>query len=240
MTTLPEPLLFILAPAEVLPNGLVPRAQLDAVQRQGPAGGVALRLFSQGRATPTPLPDLPLDGRLTGMARRTPDGCQLICDAVIPHFEPQHHWLAIYQGTQDNSRHFACLDRLPLRELGSETCWFYPTHDGVFLSWERALRFALAPGMIAEAPEELRAAPYARSQLRLLWSLFADDSSLTCVGLTYGGQRIDWPLLWSDPESVATWSRFRVDSRAEASLVVEESHSLFAAPQVPPASAAES
>ena len=239
MTTLPEPLLFVLAPAEVLPDGLLSRSQLEAVQRQGPAGGVALRLFRQGRATPTPLPDLPLDGRLTGTARRTPDGCQLICDAVIPHFEPQHHWLAIYQGSPENSGQFACLDRLPLRELGSETCWFYPTHDGAYLSWERALRLELAPGMIAEPAAELLVAPYARSQLRLLWSLFADDTSLTCVGLTYGGQRIDWPLLSSDAEAVATWSRFRVDSSAEASLVVEQSHSLFAAPPIPPASESE-
>jgi hypothetical protein len=45
------------------------------------------------------------------------------------------------------------------------------------------------------------------------------------VGLTYGGQRIDWPILRSDPEAVATWSRFHVDSSAETSLVVEESQS---------------
>ena len=225
------PLIFILAPAEALPGASASKPELEASQRQGPAGGFALRLFTSGRMTPTSLQQLPLDGRLTGAGRRTADGCQLICDAVVPHFEPQHHWLAIYQAQQDDDERFICLDRLALRELGSETCWFYPTHDGTYLSWERALRLLLGPGSIAEAPLELLSAPYERGRLRVLWSLFGDDSSLTCVGLTYSGQRIDWPILWKVPESVATWSRFSVNSRAETSLVVDQTHSLFAEPQ---------
>jgi hypothetical protein len=147
--------------------------------------------------------------------------------------------LGVYQGLTDEPGRFACLERLPLRELGSETCWFYPTHDGAYLSWERAQRLLLGPGSIADAPEDLLNSAYESSRLRLLWSLFADDSSLTCVGITYGGQRIDWPILWSVPELVATWSRFRVDSSAETSLVVEESHSQFADPHLPPASSGE-
>jgi hypothetical protein len=220
-----HPLIFILAPAEALPRGIVTSSDLAAAQCLGPAAGFALRLFSLGRKTPTNLSELPLDGRLTGEARRTPDGCQLLCDAVIPHFEPQHDGLAVYQALQADPEQFACLDCLALRDLGSETCWFYPTHDGTYLSWQRAQRLLLGPGRIAEAPSELLEQPYGRHQLRLLWSLFADDTSLTCVGLTYGGQRIDWPILSSDPEAVATWSRFHVDSGAATSLVVEESQS---------------
>jgi hypothetical protein len=232
-------LIFVLAPAEALPAGTVSRPELEAVQRQGPAGGFALRLFTQGKSPTPALPELPLDGRLTGSARRTPDGCQLICDAVVPHFEPQHHWLATYQVLPEDPGQYICVDRVALRELGSETCWFYPTHDGTYLSWERAQRLSLAPGTIADAPAELLASSYARSRLRVLWSLFADDSSLTCVGLTYGGQRIHWPIHWSDPESVATWSLFRVDSSAETSLVVEQSHSLFTDPSAPSASGSQ-
>jgi hypothetical protein len=234
-----EALIFVLAPVEALPDAIATRSQLEGAQRQGPAGGSALRLFRPGRATPTSLPTLPLNGRLTGEQRRTPDGCQLLCDALVPHFEPQSHWLGVYQGLTDEPGRFACLERLPLRELGSETCWFYPTHDGAYLSWERAQRLLLGPGSIADAPEDLLNSAYESSRLRLLWSLFADDSSLTCVGITYGGQRIDWPILWSVPELVATWSRFRVDSSAETSLVVEESHSQFADPHLPPASSGE-
>ncbi|MFN7228470.1 MAG: hypothetical protein ACK52U_01150 [Synechococcaceae cyanobacterium] len=232
-------LILVLAPAEALPDDTASRSQLEGAQRQGPAGGSALRLFKPGRDTPASLPELPLNGRLTGDQRRSPDGCQLLCDAVVPHFEPQLHWLGVYQALDEDLERFVCLDRMPLRELGSETCWFYPTHDGLFLSWERSQRLLLGPGRIADAPAELLNSPYERGRLQVLWSLFADDTSLTCVGLTYGGQRIDWPILWSVPESVATWSRFRVDSSAETSLVVEESHSQFADPLQPPASPEE-
>lgn len=234
---MPAPLIFVLAPAESLPSDTGPRTRLESAQGQGPAGGSALRLFRPGPTTPTALPALPLNGRLTGDQRRTADGCQLICDAVVPHFDPQHHWLGIYQALPEDPEQFACLERVALRELGSETCWFYPTHDGTYLSWERAQRLLLGPGSVADPDGRLDPA-YDRSRLRVLWSLFADDSSLTCVGLTYGGQRIDWPILWSVSESIATWSLFRVDSSAETSLVVEQSHSLFADPQ-PPAPGAE-
>ncbi len=109
------------------------------------------------------------------------------------------------------------------------TCWFYPTHDGTFLSWERGLRLSLEPGSIADCPEELAAAPYERSRLSVLWSLLGDDASLTCVGLTYGGQRLDWPLRSISPEPMATWGRFCVDSQADHSLVVEDCLTLFVA-----------
>jgi hypothetical protein len=42
-------------------------------------------------------------------------------------------------GPSEDSTRLLCLDRVPLSELSNSTCWFYPTHDGTFLSWERGL-----------------------------------------------------------------------------------------------------
>jgi hypothetical protein len=66
-----------------------------------------------------------------------------------------------------------------------------------------------------------------RGQLKLLWSLLADDVSLTCVGLTYGGQRIEWPRAHSRPEPMATWSLFTVDTQADVALTVQASQTVF-------------
>jgi hypothetical protein len=56
----------------------------------------------------------------------------------------------------------------------------------------------------------------------VLWSLLGDNASLTCVGLTYAGQRLDWPLRSHHFEPLATWGRFRVDCQSDTSLVVED------------------
>ena len=42
-------------------------------------------------------------------------------------------------GPSEDSTRLLCLDRVALSELSNATCWFYPTHDGTFLSWERGL-----------------------------------------------------------------------------------------------------
>ena len=228
------PLVFVIAPAAALPAGDCSAEALELAQRQGPRGGFALRLFSLGRepgielegaaATgPQQQPDLgqlPLDGRPAGRS-------QMICDATIPHLEPRSLWLGVYQAGGDDAGVHHCLDRFPLSEASNETCWFYPTHDGAFLSWERGLRLLLSPGGVADAPEALLQAPYDRGRLAVLWSLLGDDASLTCVGLTYGGLRIDFPLLQKQSEPMATWSRFRVDSQAEVNLEVLDSRSVF-------------
>jgi hypothetical protein len=54
------------------------------------------------------------------------------------------------------------------------------------------------------------------------------------VGLTYGGQRIDWPRRSFTPEPMATWSRFCVDSTADVSLVVVECLTVFPEPTTEP------
>ena len=53
--------------------------------------------------------------------------------------------------------------------------------------------------------------------------------SLACVGLTYAGQRLDWPLQSRCFEPLATWGRFRVDCQADTSLVVEDCVTVFPA-----------
>jgi len=227
-------LLFVLAPVSALPSETCNRHDLEMAQRQGPRGGYALRLFSQGVRLAEDLGALPLDGRLTGDARNRGDGCQVICDAVIPHFEPQHHWMGVYATAPGNVDQFTCLDRLPLSEANNETCWFYPTHDGTYLSWERGLRLWLMPGSVVATEQDGTAEPYERGRLSVLWSLLGDDASLSCVGLTYGAQRIDWPLQSIRPEAAATWSRFRVDSMADVSPLVEDSRTVFAEPTATP------
>lgn len=221
------PLLFVVAPAAQLPEATTSLEDLQVAQASGPSTGFSLRIFNRGAEHPD-LGGLPVDGRLTGEQRRSSNGTQLLCDALIVRIEPQHHWLGIYQGDSEESTSLQCLDRVALSELSNATCWFYPTHDGTFLSWERGLRLSLEPGSIADCPEQLAAAPYERSRLSVLWSLLGDDASLTCVGLTYGGQRLDWPLRSFSPELMATWARFRVDSQADQSLVVEDCLTLFA------------
>lgn len=221
------PLIFVVAPAAQLPEATTSLEDLQVAQASGPSTGFSLRIFNRGAEHPD-LTQLPVDGRLTGAQRRSSDGTQLLCDALIVRIEPQHHWLGVYQGDSEKSTSLHCLDRVALSELSNATCWFYPTHDGTFLSWERGLRLSLEPGSIADCPEELASAPYERSRLSVLWSLLGDDASLTCVGLTYGGQRLDWPLQSLSPEPMATWGRFRVDSQADQSLVVEDCLTLFA------------
>lgn len=223
-------LLFVLSEAEALPSGRCQRAELEEAQRRGPRGGFALRLFSLGQHPVDDLGRLPADGRLTGADRRSPDGYQLICDSVVPHFDPQKNWLGVYEPESDSRSWCRCLDRLALSSAGNQTCWFYPSHDGRFLSWEQRLSLGLGLGRIAEPPAAVLEAPYARSQLAVLWTLLGDDTALTCVGLTYGGQRIDWPLLEINPEPMATWSHFCVDTQADQSLRVVSSQTLFVPP----------
>lgn len=228
-----HPLIFVVAPAAALPAATTTAAALEAAQALGPATGFCLRIFSKGRDH-AELAKLPFDGRLTGDQRRSSDGTQLLCDAIVPRIEPQHHWLGIFQADSNQGETLQCLDRFALSEASNATCWFYPTHDGTYLSWERGINLTLAPGRVADCPPDLLSAPYDRSRIAVLWSLLGDDASLTCVGITYGGQRIDWPVRALTPEPVATWGRFRVDSQADTTLVVEDCLSVFAEPPAHP------
>lgn len=218
---LPSPLTFVLAPAARLPQGSPSPEALNEAQLAGLSSGFALRIFSRGAAH-TDLAQLPLDGRLTGDQRRSSDGTQLLCDAVVIGVQPMDHWLGVYGEDPEDPSALRCLDQVALGELNNSTCWFYPTHDGTYLSWQRDLCLRPAPGQIADCPEELRLRPYERSLITVLWSLLGDSDSLTCVGFTYGGQRLDWPLQSSRFEDTALWRRFRVDSQADPSLLIED------------------
>lgn len=83
--------------------------------------------------------------------------------------------------------------------------------------------------LIVVCPDELNQQPYDRSRIFVLWSLLGDNASLTCVGLTYAGQRLDWPFRSRRFEPLAYWGRFRVDCQADTCLVVEDCQTLFAA-----------
>ncbi|MEA5423948.1 hypothetical protein [Synechococcus sp. CCY9202] len=120
------------------------------------------------------------------------------------------------------------LDAFPLRDAENETCWFYPTEDGAYLSWENQRRLELLPGVMAEQPLQTQPIPYQRPDLHVLWSLMADDRSLTCVGLTYGRRRIDWLVVAAVPEACATWTSFSLDSMAEAQYCELASCTVFA------------
>jgi hypothetical protein len=212
-----HPLVFVLAPPDQLPGGEVSGQDLVRAQQQGPKAAFALRLFSAAETSEAQLGTLPWDGSLEAQSSGQPR--RMICDAVVPRFDPQGNAMGVYQRREDPDR-LLCLDRFPLLESCNETCWFYPTHDGRFLSWERALALELQPGVVAQEAQHLVPESYERSQLTLLWSLLADNDSLTCVGLTYAGQRIIWPQTLGRPEATALWSLFSVDTQAEVSLTV--------------------
>jgi hypothetical protein len=55
----------------------------------------------------------------------------------------------------------------------------------------------------------------------------ADDLALTCVGLTFRGRRIEWPVIRTQPEPFATWTCFEVDSGAESTYQENASITLF-------------
>jgi hypothetical protein len=217
-------LVFVIAPSACLPQGDASWDDLQTAQRQGPAGAFALRLFTAAGAAADELAQLPWEGSLEPQSSGPPR--RLICDAVVPQFDPRSNAIGVYQRNAEAGT-YRCVDRFPLTEASNETCWFYPTHDGSFLSWERALSVGLEPGVVAAEAQAQSPTDYDRGQLKLLWSLLADDVSLTCVGLTYGGQRIEWARAHSRPEPMATWSLFTVDTQADVALTVEASQTVF-------------
>ncbi len=126
-------------------------------------------------------------------------------------------------------RAIRCLDRFALRDAENETCWFYPTEAGSYLSWENRCRLRSEPGFLPEIPRQEATSDYRRDDIHVLWSLMADDRALTCVGLTYAKRRIEWPLVLSESEECATWTAFRIDPMAEESYEELSSISVFGA-----------
>jgi hypothetical protein len=195
------PLLFLLAPVEGLQADRLPSCDLESVQRQGVSSAFALRIV--------------VTRDLGGQLNR-------VCDAITPRFEPERLWLGVYQPCPVQPDCWQQLDRFPLSEASNDTCWFYPTHNGNYLSWQRDLHVTLGAGQISD-PSDERHESYQRDHIALLWSLLADDTKLTCVGITYGGRRIDWPLQQSRWGQSARWNEFTVDSKREQPLVIHSS-----------------
>jgi hypothetical protein len=249
-------LVFVLAAESLLPGDGAAARDLVEVQRFGLRSGVALRIFrapgqwegqlndlvGEGKASAAGLDPFspvaeagapPPAGSAPGERRR------LLCDALVPHFEPRAQWLGVYQLSGASSMAtdhplenlpeatVRCLDRFPLRDAENETCWFYPTEDGRYLGWENQRRIETLPGFLPEKPYQDEAIDYQRSAVHVLWSLMADDLALTCVGLTFRGRRIEWPVINSQPEPFATWTGFLVDSGAESTYQENASVTVF-------------
>jgi hypothetical protein len=203
---------FLLAPADALAADQLSSADLAIVQGQGVTSASALRIVVSHD----------LGGRF-----------QRVCDAITPSFEPERLWLGVYQASPALPSHWQRLDCFPLSEARNESCWFYPTHNGHYLSWQRQLQVNLAPGQVAETAQESAAATtedYSREAIALLWSLLADDTSLTCVGLTYASRRIDWPLSHSQWAPSASWCTFSVESSRDQPLIVHSRREVSPSP----------
>lgn len=226
-----KPLVFILAEGADLPDDRTDWQTLQQAQRRGIVGGTALRLYRVPPDRVIELEELPLDGKLPGAGDRQSAGTQIICDAIIPHFDVKSLWLGVYACVEgepaDSAAPFRLVDRFALREAENETCWFYPTETGHYLAWESERALELMPGTPVEAEPVSTATDYQRSDVHVLWSLMADDEALTCVGLTYRRRRIDWGPRSCEAEPCATWSFFAVDVMADPSFRALSSHTLF-------------
>jgi hypothetical protein len=242
-------LVFLLAPQSALPQPGAGWQELVEAQSQSLGSGIYLRLFPAQKDWHGSLDDLIIEGKADvtgqnpftqGISHSKGETNRLLCDAFIPYVEPKLLWLAVYkvEGHSINPKEaypshsldidsVECLDQFPLREASNETCWFYPTEDGRYLSWEKRSRIITLPGFIPDIVAQDEALDYQRSEVHLLWSLMADDQSLTCVGLTYRQRRIDWPLLKVEPEPFATWRCFRVDYSSEAGHIEESCITVF-------------
>lgn len=225
-------LTFVLSRESSLPSGDCEWRDLLDAQRQGLRSGTQLRLFRIPEASPESLPDL------VELGAAKPSGeqpfpvdrpAQMICDALVPVIDPRSLWLGVYQvggtpsaepsprGLPLQLTSIQCLDRYPLLDAANETCWFYPTDNGRYLAWENRRTIETTPGFLPDRQPQQEPMPYEHGDVHVLWSLMADDLALTCVGLTYRRQRIEWPLLLGVQEDLSTWTEFQVDCMAETS-----------------------
>lgn len=248
---MPHTLVFVLAPEAALPADGADWELLQQAQLQGIGSGAALRLFQLAPDSTAELEDLVSEGWADvfgggggrgggGSGESTPE-LRIICDAVVPQLEPRTLWLGVYglsgvliapevhhPAGQLEISECRCLDRFPLREAENETCWFYPTDNGRYLCWENQRQLQSSPGFLPDQPLQEQPLAYDRSDVHVLWTLMADDLALTCVGLTYRGQRIEWSSTATELEPWATWSSFEIDSMAEQSYRESSRITVFA------------
>jgi hypothetical protein len=217
-------------------------------QRQGLRSGTQLRLFRVSQPDRADLKALAETGALKDSGDQPfpqESAAQVLCDALVPLIEPRSLWLGVYQvsgsllersegesagrprGLPLLVDSVQCLDRYPLLEAANETCWFYPTENGRYLGWENRRIIQTLPGHLPDRPPQPNPMAYSHGDVHVLWSLMADDLALTCVGLTYRRQRIEWPLVAEMPENLSTWTEFEVDSMAESSYRELNSTTVF-------------
>lgn len=235
-------LVFVLATESDLPQAPANWQALEDAQRQGLLSGTQLRLFRVPEGCKDNLSALLAAGavKATGEIPFPPGKTSpLLCDAMVPTMDPRRLWLGVYQvagrtpsqvsapGLKLEVESVVCLDRYPLQEAANETCWFYPTDNGRYLAWENRKRIETFPGHLPDRPPQPTPFPYSHGDVHVLWSLMADDLALTCVGLTYRRQRIEWPVVAEVQESLSTWTEFQVDSMAETSYVELNSATVF-------------
>ncbi len=235
--TFPGPVLhtlaFVLARSQELPSEGAGWPELVAAQERGLHRGRALRIFRMPEPWPGNLDELVSQGNASFQGEDplagAGQGRSLICDALVPELAVPELWLGVYAlsgsawpaGQRPPAaaplqvQAVQLLDRFALAEATNETCWFYPTDNGTYLSWENPQSLTLLPGWLPE--QGLRETPiaYDRGEVHLLWSLMADDAQLTGVGLTYQHRRIDWPALHRLADPSATWTCFAVDTMAD-------------------------
>jgi hypothetical protein len=205
---------FVLASPNEYSAERLTDSELEALQGHGVNSGFALRI--------TKTHDL--GGQF-----------QRVCDAITPQVCPERLWLAAYERCRRRPEQWQQVDHFPLHEARNESCWFYPTHDGHYLSWRRELQMRLGLGRLAGPDTETHGGEsqltYKRDNIALLWSLLGDDTQLTCVGLTYDGRRIDWPMHRSQWAASANWCEFSVDSRRDPPLIVHRRQEVTAPPR---------
>jgi hypothetical protein len=158
---------------------------------------------------------------------------RLLCNATIPRFAAERLWLSVYDlesedaSPQAEPRQLRLLDSFPLAAAANETCWFFPTDDGRYLSCATNEQVRCLPGFTPELRFSDTPFAYDRAGIKVLWSLMADEESLRCVGLTYERRRVDFPLIERQRSVDTTWLAFQVESQAEHPLQVTSTITTF-------------
>ena len=239
---MPYSIAFILSDdADAFSSSMPSWSTLVEHQLSGIRKGFALRIFKCPTLSLPSLESLVEDGSATSQGldpflthqlddeyRATSSSGHALCDALVPQYNPSQLWLGVYEifflSTPAEAEwlnkpkiieSIRLLDYFPLGEIENETCWFYPTETGKYLAWENELQIESLPGFIPESPLYTRPIDFSRTDIRLLWTLMADEEQLTCVGLTYQRRRIDWQFTRVIANQFSTWSSFMVNSLTE-------------------------
>ena len=224
-------LFFVLAPAPGLPQGKVNWADLADAQARGLDQLLALRIFACPPDWPGSLETLveaglahsggadPYGASAMDQPQGQPRERRLRCDATVPLLDATSLCLGIYGQAEGSPEEIQWLACLPFAAIENETCWFYPTENGRYLSWQSQRSRTFLPGRLPVGEPAQAIEGFDPADLRLLWSLLADDPAMTCVGLTYRGRRIEWPIqpmALESLEAASVWTWFELDDLSQA------------------------